>query len=122
MKHFEQKLIDMQLEEEKKLVANFMNYIIIDRLHMKYGDGPYKGQYFKDGSPWEPWEDRNAWPEIWKKFTPKMWESYFNYIIMHFREPHNYNEASMAPEHQLTHIAPASVCWEALIKTLEETP
>jgi len=113
----------MTLEDEKKLVAEFMNYIIIDRLHIKYGDGPYKGQYFKDGSPWEPWEDRNVWPEIFDIISKEhLWGKFLlNLLPILFPLADNKKvnvTREMLMKACLT--APASVCWKALIKTLGE--
>jgi len=119
-----EELASMTLEEEKELVAEkLMGWKII------YLDSPTpcidKG---KTGSRthlarWNPQSERKWWDEIWDKMDAKMFEEYFEILgemILHAKKKNT-------PKHILEdiilrgfHTAKPEVCWEALIKTLEE--
>ena len=99
----------MKLEEEKKLVAKFMKYQIIDRLHTKNEHG----NYIADGRPWNPESNREWWDEIWEKMDDEIWEIYSHYVS----ELHG--ESIIGNFDRYYHTAKPEICWKALIRTLE---
>lgn len=65
--------IDKQQNEDYLRVVGWMDYVYIDRLHVKYSDNikhEYSG-YVVDGSKWDPNQDLNVWPSIYENMTDK---------------------------------------------------
>jgi hypothetical protein len=102
-----------QLEQEKRLVAEFMGWewIIVESTglirHYAYihKDGEKTGIQPKY---WNPQTDRNAWPEIWDKMDEETMTLYLMEL------------GRLLPNRKWSfHIASPEVCWKALIEVLE---
>ena len=96
-----------QLEQEKKLVAEFMGWeSILD-------------SFWEDGvRQRDPQTDRNAWPEIWDRLKDK--EKMFEYFS-NLGDILKVFQGWDANDHEgiVVHTASPEVCFKALIKTLE---
>tara|TARA_R100001244_G_scaffold67422_1_gene55190 strand:- start:676 stop:1053 length:378 start_codon:yes stop_codon:yes gene_type:complete len=121
-----------QLEQEKKLVAEFMGWKIDSYVR----DGVYHTDLITNrGSSdqglrlpiqeWSPQKDRNAWPEIWDMMNWRMIKEYDkNLVQMHYDNAHPTATGGFGEDTELalrwkSHRAKPEVCWQALIKTLE---
>ncbi len=105
----------MNIEEEKKLVIKFMGYTIEEE-EVPHGYGPEhtesiirnEGHKVKRFNSWSPESERKWWDKIWDKMDDEMFEKYHMNIARLFG-PLNIREI---------HTAKPSICWKALIKTL----
>jgi hypothetical protein len=101
------------MEEEKKLVAEWMGWEISPL---------QKNVYFKRGigynfDDWNPHQDRNCWPEIWDKLASIdiYLEKYLDEMDLQFT-----NSKYLHGDKWDYHTASPEICWKALVKTLTE--
>ena len=86
----------MKLEDEKKLVAEWMGWNL---------------KYIEDRFDWNPQSERKWWDELFDK----IWEqSLDGKYISELVKMGNFRKWSI-------HTAKPEVCWKALIKTLEQS-
>jgi len=105
-----------QLEEEKKLVAEkLMGWDVIKAY-------PY-GEYYMAGQKesisvreWSPQSERKWWDEIWEKMDLDIEGEYHTCLILGLED---LGHKPRGVGWKQYHTAKPSVCWQALIKTLE---
>jgi len=115
----------MSLEEDKKLIAEFMGWTLItedyfgsDRVEI------VEKEIYMQG--WNPQTDRNAWPEIWDKIASDLDVLYLyldNLDYMMDWKALEKKYPQLEGKHEVwfgIHTAPPEVCFKALIKTIKE--
>jgi len=87
---------------------------IIPAYDALFKDGK-QSQYSLDG--WNPHEDRNCWDEIWDALSYEQEKSYSDnlWLLLGANGMDTLHHNQM-----LFHTAKPELCWEALIKTLQE--
>ena len=107
----------MTLEEEKKLVADWMGWIHVS---VSPGDNFFytSGNIIKDRilvKEWNPQSERKWWDEIWEKIDDKnLSYIYVDKIV----ELEYVTEISGLPKWWHIHTAKPEICWKALIKAI----
>ncbi len=97
-----------------------MDYVYIDRLHIKYSDSPkheYSG-YVADGSPWNPKEDLNCWPAIYKNMNDHEEATYMILLALEAPDP----DDGKIKSDLFIHNCPAETRYKALVEMLKENP
>ena len=117
----------MNLEDEKRLVAEWMGW--------KYDEGVFKVkepippyEYFAHigEAVWNPQSERKWWPKIWDKFTWSMIREYDKYLTeMAYENSFPTVTGGFGAETELAlrwkaHRAKPEVCWKALVKSIKE--
>ena len=110
----------MTLEQEKKLVAEFMGWEVGKKppfpdtvLIYRIGCFPDTNVNVLEPEHWNPQTDRNAWPEIWDKMGRDFKIEYLDYLRLFLLV----DKTHLTLFDYLT--ASPEVCWQALIKVLE---
>jgi len=108
----------MKIEDEKKLVAEFMGWEFGGNSYEGYKLTPqtYPEMALKRWSPQSPDCPDSVWQDIWGKMDEDMWVTYINklkYLTGYFEA--DYREA----KDRAISTAPNEIKWKALITTLE---
>lgn len=100
----------MNLEEEKKLVA--------EKLNISFMITPIIRAPIEE---WNPQSERKWWDEIWDKMDKKTMKKYLNTIFdIHAGPSEQENPDHTGVLFKCFHTAKPETCWKALIKTLTE--
>ncbi len=103
----------MTLLEEKKMVLKWLGKAI--DLRWYWPKGYNKAASKKRIEFWNPKSDRNCWDEIWSKLRETALYAKYNGIVWRMCQTHGELDLWKL------HTAKPEICWQALIKALEES-
>ncbi len=97
-----------------------MNYIIIDRFHVK----DINGNWIVDGTEWNPESNREWWDKIWAKMDFDMIYVYVDRLdyFMDWKKLEA-KQPKLQGKHEVwfgINTASPKICWKALIATLNQ--
>lgn len=110
----------MKYQDEKKLVADFLDYELIDSLHVKNKSG----DWVVDGKEWNPWSKREWWGVIFFHIRSEELILKFLNSIQRLIPPMGCECEKLTARQDLLWAlitVPTEILWKALIKTLENS-